>query len=175
MTILEETIIFILSQIGKVDKNNLSKIELFKLIYLIETESYRFTGGSFFNEKVLFTRDKNGPISSDIYRALDDLSSFIQIKVEQNPEYGYPRHSVSLKKGIKYELEELKQDRKIFINSVFLSFGKLSINKLKEEVYNTEPMLAIRDEEKKKKTRCLKGVGMNFKTIKLDQDMKQII
>ena len=83
MNFLEETIIFILSQIYKVKKDNLSQIELFKLLYLIETESYRYTGDSFFNEEVLFTRDKNGPISVDVYKALDNLSDFVQKKEEK--------------------------------------------------------------------------------------------
>ncbi len=175
MTILEETIIFILSQIHKVDKRDLSKIELFKLIYLIETESYRFTGESFFDEKVIFTRDGNGPISVDIYKALDDLSDFVQMEKEKKPDYPHSRHSLYIKKGINYEFKKLKQDQKLFINSVLLSFGKLNIKKLKEKVYDTEPMVAIRSEEKRKKTECLKGARMDFETVKLDQDMRQLL
>ena len=174
MTILEETIIFILSQIYKVNKDNLSKIELFKLLYLIETESYRYTGSSFFDEKVLFTRDSNGPISVDIYKALDSLSDFVQIKKEKKSDYPYIRHSLYIKKGIEYEFKKLKQDQKLFINSVLLSFGGLAIKKLKEKAYETEPMLDMISKENKKKVKCLKGARLNFQTIKLDEDMKEI-
>lgn len=174
MNLSEETIIFILSQIYKVKKDNLSQIELFKLLYLIETESYRYTGDSFFNEEVLFTRDKNGPISVDVYKALDNLSDFVQKKERKKPDYPYKRHSFYIKEGVKYELKRLRQDQKLFINSVLLSFGGLAINKLKEKAYETEPMLDMISKEQKRGVECFKGASLNFKTVKLDKDMKEI-
>ncbi len=174
MTILKETIIFLLSQIYKVNKNNLSKTELFKLLYLIETESYRYTQTGFFDGEVLFTRDSNGPISVDIYKALDDLVDFVQIKKEKNTDYPHSRHSISLKKNVKHEYKKLTQDRKLFINSVLLSFGGLNIKELKEEAYKTEPMLDMRKQEKKKGVECLKGDKLNFKTVKFNKEMQEV-
>lgn len=174
MTILEETILFILSQIHKIDKENLSKFELFKFIYLLETESYRFTGGSFFDEEVLFVREKNGPISTDIYVAIDNLASFIMVSEEKKSDYPYSRHSLSLKEGKEVSYTKLSQDRRIFVNSILLSFGKLSIKKLKEIVYNTEPMLDVQEKEEEECVECLKGDKLDFSTIILDDDMKEL-
>jgi len=174
MTILEETILFTLSQVKKLGKENLSKIELFKLIYLIEVESYRFVGESFFNKEVLFARYENGPISVDIYKAIDNLKygSYIEIKEEKKDDWGEPRHSIYLKKELKKtDKDKLKTEYKMFINSVLSSYGKLSIKSLKKVVYETEPMVEV---QKKETKGILKGFNLNFGTIPLDNDFKEV-
>lgn len=73
MNKLEQTILYLLARAKEKGKDNLSKFELFKFLYLLEAESHKYTGKSFFNSTVSFVRDKNGPISIDIYHALNSL------------------------------------------------------------------------------------------------------
>jgi len=61
------------------------------------------------------------------------------------------------------------------MNSVFESYLGLTIKKLKEIVYNTEPMKEILAEEKKAKTDILSGLRISFESIPLDEDILEII
>jgi len=174
MTKLENTILYLLMRAKEKGKNNLSKIELFKYIYLLESESYRFTGKSFFDCPMSFVRDKNGPISTDIYKALTGLvGNYVNIIEENNNNYTFPRHSISLKK--KLNKIDINESEKLFINSVLESYISLPINKLKKIVYATEPMLEIIKEEKANKVSLLKGERLNFNCIPLDADVVDLI
>lgn len=172
MTRLENTIIYLLQRAQKKGKNNLSKFELFKFLYLLETESYKFAGKSFFDSSISFVRNTNGPISVDVYNALNSLDKYLDIKKVKKSDYPYPRHCISLKK--RPAKTNLTSSEKIFINSVMESYIDLPIKKLKQVVYNTEPMKEILKEEKKRKVE-LKGEKINFDCIPLDEDVVDII
>jgi len=172
---LENTIIYILGRAQTRGKKNLSKFELFKYLYLLETEAYRFTGKSFLDNNVSFVRDKNGPISIDIYNAITNLEGdYIQLTKTKQKSYPYPRHSISLKKNKNKRKSSLKNSEKLFINSVLESYLELPQKTLKDIVYKTEPMKSILKEEKKKKS-SLKGTRLNLNLIALDEDMVDLI
>ncbi len=174
MTRIESIILYLLTRAKQKEKDNLSKIELFKLLYLLEVESYKFTGKTFFDSNVSFVRDKNGPISIDIYNALSDLENkFIEIKEVKKQNYPYARHCISLKKNIKnFNLEE---SEKLFINSILESYMYLTITNLKKIAYDTEPMKDIQKEEKKGKRGVLKGHQLDFSLIPLDEDIVDLV
>ena len=168
MSRLEYTILYLLSKAKEKDISNLSKFQIIKLIYLLEVEAYKFTGRSFF-DSVYFKRGENGPISVDIYTALENLmGKYIEGKIVKKPDYPYPRHCISLKKNIKKF--ELKDTEKIFLNSVFGSYLDSSQKKLKAVAYSTEPMKEIIKKEKKMH-RVLKGRHLNLNLVPLDEEM----
>lgn len=174
MTKLENTILYLLSRAEEKDKPNLSKFELFKLLYLLEVESFKFVGKSFFDCAISFVREKNGPISIDVYHALNSLKNkYIEIKEEKKIDYSYARHSIFLKK--KNNKIDLGESEKLFINSVVDSYISLSIKELKKVVYNTEPMEKMRHEERKNRVEFLKGEKIDFNTISLDEDVVDLI
>jgi uncharacterized phage-associated protein len=175
MTKLENTILYLLDRVQSKGKSNLSKFELFKFLYLLETESYKFAGKSFFDSSVSFVRDKNGPISIDVYHAINALkdSKYIKLTKIQKEDYEYPRHCISLKSKIKGI--PLDDSEKLFINSVIESYINLSMKDLKKIVYATEPMNGIIKEEKKRKVGFLKGEKINFNCISLDDDVVDLI
>lgn len=130
MTRLENTILYLLARAKQKHITNLSKFQIFKILYLLESESYKFTGKSFF-ESVAFARDKNGPISVDIYNALSKLDdSYISITKSKKPDYKFARHCVSLKKTPKKL--DLDESEKLFMNSVFESYMTMPMKKLKD-------------------------------------------
>lgn len=174
MTKLENTILYLLHKAAEKGKTNLSKFELFKLVYLLENESYKFVGKSFFGCSVSFVRDKNGPISLDIYNALNSLKDkFINLTEQKRDDYDYPRHCISLKK--KLGKIDLSDSERLFINSIIESYILLPIKELKRIVYATEPMVAIRKEEKRNKVELLKGEKINFDCISLDEDVVDLV
>jgi hypothetical protein len=59
---IESTILYLLSIAKEKCKDNLSKFELFKLLYLLENESYIFVDKSFFDSSIFFVSYKNRPI-----------------------------------------------------------------------------------------------------------------
>jgi uncharacterized phage-associated protein len=174
MNKLENTILYLLSRAKERGKDNLSKFELFKLLYLLENESYKFAGKSFFDSSISFVRDKNGPISIDIYNALNLLKNkYINLKEEQKEDYNFPRCCISLKK--KLNNINLDESEKLFINSIVESYIALSMKELKKIVYTTEPMEHMIKKEKKNKVKFLKGEKLNFNCISLDEDVVDLI
>ncbi|MFH0840455.1 MAG: type II toxin-antitoxin system antitoxin SocA domain-containing protein [bacterium] len=174
MNKLEKTILYLLTRARDNGKNNLSKFELFKFLYLLEVESYKFTGNSFFDSSVSFARDNNGPISVDVYHALNALNGkHIKLIEVENKKYGHNRCCISLIKNLKKI--DLTDSEKLFINSIIKSYINLTIKKLKEIVYDTEPMQEILKEEKKRKIKFLKGEKINFNHISLDEDIVDLI
>jgi len=174
MSRLETIILYLLTRAKQRGKDNLSKIELFKLLYLLEVEAYKLTGKTFFDSTVSFTRDKNGPISATIYHALNDLDDkYITINSQQKANYPYPRHCISLKKLIKKI--NLQPSEKIFVNSVIEEYLPMTISNLKNVVYNTEPMKKMQEEERQQKVSVLKGYQIDFSSIPMDEDMVDLI
>jgi len=174
MTRIESVILYLLSRAKQKGKNNLSKTELFKLLYLLEVESYKFTGRTFFDSAVTFVRDKNGPISVSVYRALSDLNNkHIKIEEKKRDDYPYTRHCISIKKDIKKI--NLQDSERLFINSVLESYLTLTISKLKSVAYSTEPMKEIQKEEKRSRKSVLKGHQLDFSLIPLDEDIVDLV
>ena len=172
MTRLENTILYLLGRAKQKGKDNLSKIELFKLLYLLEIESRKFTGKSFL-ENINFVRYKNGPISLEVYNALNNLkNNYIRITDKKNSDYPHSRHCIFLKK--KVGKLKFSDSERMFMNSVFETYLPLNIKKLKEEAYNTLPMKRIVEEEQKKKE-SLKGYPIDFNCVPLDEDMVDLI
>ncbi|MDP2736542.1 MAG: Panacea domain-containing protein [bacterium] len=174
MNKLEQTILYLLARAKEKGKDNLSKFELFKLLYLLEIESYKFTGKSFFNSSISFVRDKNGPISIDVYNALNMLKNeYINLTEEKKEDYEFSRHCISLKN--KLSKTNLAESEKLFINSIVESYISLPIKELKSIVYATEPMEKMLEAEKKKKVKVLKGEKLDFNCITLDEDVLDLI
>ncbi len=171
MTKLESTILYLLARAKKKGKKNLSKFELFKLLYLLEVGAYQYTGRGFLNG-VSFVREKNGPISIDIYNALSNLNGkYIELSDVKKADYPYPRCCISLKKDFKTDI--FSQSEKLFMNSVFEDYLDLPIKDLKDLVYKTPPMKDIIGREGKGK--ILKGHPINFNSIPLDEEMVDLI
>ena len=167
---LDETILFTLSAAKERGISNLSKFELMKLIYLIEVNSMRYIGDQF-TQSVKFVREKNGPISYDIYKSTEKLQALglIDIELTDNPEYGYPRYCHSLKKSLP-ELS-FEDSEKMFLESVLSDYLGLQIAKLKAVAYGTEPMQEMMREEKELGVKTLKGKKIDFDTVHLDEDV----
>ncbi len=170
---LEETLIFLLNNGKEIGIDNLSKFQIMKLIFLLEVEAYKYTGKSFINA-ISFVREKNGPISIEIYRALDNLldKGCIALNVTKKADYPYPRNCYSLKKMP--NKMHLRNTEKIFLNSVFNSYINLPQNKLKQIAYGAEPMKEILVKEKKE-DKILKGHRLDFNKIPLDEELVDII
>lgn len=171
LTRLDNVILHLLSTAHENGIKNLSKFQIMKLIYLVDVESYRYTGKSFFGD-VSFVRQKNGPISLDIYEALRILHPrYITFEESKKEDYPYARHGVSLRKKIRVNLRD---SEKIFLNSVFSSYLSMPQNKLKERVYQTEPMKDILKQEKRAR-KPLIGNRILFDSIPLDEDIVEQI
>jgi uncharacterized phage-associated protein len=167
LTKLQETIIYILQHAKEKGISGLSKFQLMKFVYLIQVESYRFMGSPFI-EEVRFMREKNGPISTNIYDAIKSLEGeYIHIDVVPNRAYGYDRHDHKLIKAPK--TYALISEEKIFMNSVLDDYIQLSQAKLKELVYKTEPMQNIIEQEKHSGNKA--GYSLDMNTVPLDPDV----
>lgn len=174
MNKLEFTILYVLARAKEKGKDNLSKFELFKFLYLLEAELHKYTGKSFFNSTVSFVRDKNGPISIDIYHALNSLKDkYINLTEVKKTDYEFSRHCISLKnKPGKINLDD---SEKLFINSIVESYIHLPMKELKKIVYATEPMEKMLEAEKKKKVKVLKGEKLDFNCVTLDEDVIDMV
>lgn len=156
---IEELLLFILDRAQKIGKKNLSNFELFKLPYLLEVFSLRYTGSKLIPD-LTFQRDKNGPISKDIYEAKTNLEGkYIETKVIENPEYGHPRYANTLIRKIpklNFNLGET-----IFLDNFLADLLPLSQKELKRLAYKTEPM----------KGEVKKGTIINFTKVVIDPDV----
>jgi len=142
---LQETILYILKHASEKGLETLSLFQLVKFIYLIQIESQRFMGEPFI-DRLLFFREKNGPLSAQIYQAIENLKDeFIDVEKVENITYGHFRFSHKLKdSNIKIDLE---LEETILLNSILDDYILLSQARLKEIVYETEPMLDILQKE----------------------------
>ncbi len=170
---LQETILYTLAKAHDKGINNLSKFQLMKLVYMIEINSQRFLGESFIHN-VKFYREKNGPISYDIYKAVDELTKtgFIEAWAEDNTEYGHPRHCHRIKK--QPAQVSFGKSEKVFLNSILEDYLPLTIAKLKAEAYKTEPMQKAQQEEKRQ-GHPLNGRPLDLDTVALDEDILSAI
>jgi len=109
-----------------------------------------------------------------VYRALDNLmDDYIKINEIKKPDYPFARHCISLvKEPKKYNIDDSEI---LFINSVLDSYLPLNIKALKSEVYATEPMIEVQNEERKQKVKFLKGKRLNFESVTLDEDLVDVV
>lgn len=173
---LEAAILYLLMKTQQRGQDNLSKFEIMKHLYLIQAESYRYTGHGFF-DLVAFVRHKNGPLSFDVYTALSNLDGKY-IKIWEEPSitgYPYPRACHKLSKEIsEKDLGMFDDGEMIFLNSVLESHLDMTQSALKEIVYNTEPMLAILEEESGGKEKKI-NKRIDFHKIPLDDSVIEAI
>ena len=98
---LEELILLILDRTHKEGKADLSRFQMLKIIYLIQVYSLKYAGTSLLPQTT-FIREKNGPISVDIYKSTDGLvgRGYIKKEIKENKDYGHERHCFSLAKKL---------------------------------------------------------------------------
>lgn len=170
---LDETLIYVLKTAQAKGKDNLSKFELMKLLYLIEVNSWKFIGESFTNQ-INFVRDTNGPISYDVYKSTEKLQGLgiVEITEEDNSEYGFPRHCHRLKKSINLKFTDSEL---IFLNSILDDYLSMSIKELKKHAYESEPMQLIQNQEKRSGIPVLKGQRLKMEEVPLDEDILEAI
>lgn len=167
MTRLEELLLLILDRAQKMGMKDLSSFQLFKIPYVIQVFSMKYAGKNFLPHTV-FVREKNGPISIDIYSAVDNLVKlgYIGLDVSKKTDYPFPRHGHRLAK--KLPKLSLSKGEIIFLDNFLSELLPLSQKKLKDFAYATEPMREIlKDEEKGIK----KGAVLNFSTVTVDSDV----
>ena len=147
---------------------NLSTFQLFKIPYIIHVLSIKYAGIEFLPE-VTFFRDKNGPISMNIYSAINNLRKkrFIDVNISQKDDYPHERHCHKLNKKI--SKWSFSNGEIIFLDNLLSELLPLSLKKLKEYAYNTEPMKNIVNKERKEGI-IKKGVIIDFSTVTVDPD-----
>lgn len=167
MNLLEELLLLILDRAQKMGIKNLSSFQLFKIPYIIQVLSVKYAGTNFLPNTV-FIREKNGPISVDIYSAIDNLvkEGYIGLDVSKRDDYPFPRYGHKLKK--KLPKLSLSQGEIIFIDNFLAELLPLSQKKLKDYAYDTEPMKEI---AKSEKGSIKKGAVLNFSTVLVDPDI----
>lgn len=172
MNRLQETILHILKRASERGIKELSRFQIVKLIYLIQIESQKYTGEPFI-DNLRFFREKNGPLSKQIYEAVDSLKNdYIEIERIPNPRYGHDKLAHRLKKtdiDISLPLDEV-----IFLNSILDDYLSLTQNKLKEIVYKTQPMLDIISKEKESGKEQL-GALIDTDKVSLDPQVLQAL
>lgn len=118
------------------------RLELAKLIYLIDWENYYNHGVPI--TKAFYTRQKMGPLIAGLDRAVEKLKGW-EVKIEQYKDFGLchrpgsrPRFNPDFSKA---ELETVQR--------ILSSYGRLDGEPLKELSYRTPLMLSIFKEERK--------------------------
>ncbi len=168
MSKTEQLLLFILDRAHKAGIKDLSKFQLFKISYLLQVISLKYAGTLLVSD-ITFVRDKNGPISVNIYSATENLirQKYIKKEVIENKEYGYPRDAHSLAKKIPKLSFSIGET--IFLDNFLSKLLSLTQKKLKDFVYKTEPMQAIIREEKG--TEVKKGAVLDFTSVIVDPDV----
>ena|GEM_PF-1582252 len=174
-TKLQEAICVALKKGQEHGKNNLSKFEILKLMYLIETESRKYAGISLFGSDVEFIRHVNGPISIQVFEAINDLvdHGIVQRWEAENIEYGHARHCHKLVRD-DVDISQLTDGESVFIDSVLEDYIGLNISSLKSVVYQTEPMSRIQNEEAEV-GHTLLNRKVDLNSIALDPDVAEAI
>ena len=167
MTRLEELILFILDRAHKMGIANLSRFQLHKIIYMIQVFAIKYTGKEFV-PSLAFIREERGPISGDVYEAIDSLvhKKYVVLDITKKDDYPYSRCGHKLGKTIpqaSFGIGEM-----IFLDSVLSDLLPLPQKKLKELTYSTEPMIQIIKTEKGK---IKKGLKLDLSLIQIDPDI----
>jgi hypothetical protein len=174
ITELDSVLLLLLRFTKSKGQKNLSKAQINKIIYLLETSSRKYTGLSFFNNLIKYHRDDRGPISVEIKASLEKLisESKINFYIEEKDGYTHQRHSHEINDE-KSKLN-LLEEKIIFATSTFNilykktgKFNQIQLNKL---AYATQSMKKLLDEEKTEKNKIL-GTSIDFDLIPLDSSL----
>jgi len=167
MSRLEQFILFVLDRARRLGIKDLSRFQLFKISYIIQVLSLKYAGKEFFSG-LIFVRNKNGPISTEIYHAIDALieKKYIRKDISKKEDYDFARHGHKLIKNI--PRLNFSQGEVIFLDNFLAELLPLSQTKLKDSAYATEPMKEIlRKENGEVKT----GVVIDFSSVVVDPDV----
>lgn len=167
MSRLEQFLLFVLDRTHRIGIKDLSRFQLFKISYLIQVLSLKYAGKEFI-PNLVFIRHKNGPISTDIYHAIDELQGkgYISKEISKKEDYEYARYGHKLIKKI--PKLNFSKGETIFLDNFLSEILPLSQNKLKQYAYTTEPMKEI---IRKEKGEIKTGVVIDFSTVIVDPDV----
>ncbi len=165
MTRLEQLILFILDRAKKMGIDNLSKLQLFKIPYLIQVLSIKYAGTQFIPE-ITFIRDKMGPISIAIYAAIENLEKMGYVGKEIKKDKGN-RHCHRLVKNL--PKLNFSVGEEIFLDNFLHKLLPLTQPDLKKFAYSTEPMKKIQKEESSGSIK--KGAVIDFSGVTVDPDV----
>lgn len=165
---LEQLIIFILDRAHKKGIKDLSDFQLMKMLYLLEVFSLKYTGTKFIDE--VFTRYKNGPITTYFYKARENLLSknFLNVEEKKKIDYKYPRRANMIGKK-KFNKFTFTMGETIFLDNFLDDLLELTQKELKNLAYKTEPMEAILNAEKNNGIK--KGTIIDFNKVIVDSDV----
>jgi hypothetical protein len=125
----------------------IGRIELVKLVYLIDVEYYRLFGETLTG--LDYIRHEKGPYTKSISEAADEMDGY-ELTVSIEPSSGfsqYLKHSHG--KGNIYRFEvQLEPAELWLVEQVLQRVKDLSPRQLEGEAYKTEPMQAIIQREK---------------------------
>lgn len=167
MSRLEQFLLFVLDRAHRIGIKDLSRFQLFKISYIIQVLSLKYAGKEFI-PNLVFVRHKHGPISTDIYHAIDDLykKKYISREISKKEDYEFARHGHKLIKKI--PRLNFSKGETVFLDNFLSELLPLSQNKLKQYAYTTEPMKEIL---KKEKGEIKTGVVIDFSTVIVDPDV----
>jgi len=166
---IHRLIVYILEKLDR----ELGAVELVKMVYLIDVEFFRLFGRSLTG--LDYIRHNLGPYTRRISEAVIDLEEKEKgiVKTHLTLSKGLSsilKRSHKLIKEVKFEPELLPEEQEV--TSQFLEKAKnLNVKELEKLAYETEPMKAILEKERKTKTQ-LNGAGLDFSLIKRDEFMK---
>lgn len=173
ITPLQQLIIYILKFAEEQGQSNLSKFQIMKLVYLVEVEYRKFVGEPLISN-TKFQRYENGPISTDVYNAIDQLvGKYISVTYSNTEGYENTRacHKSINTNKITFTFSK---DQLIFLNCVLSDYVGLTQKKLKEIAYETEPMKEILTIEEKSNKKAL-GYTIDMNKVPLDEDILEAI
>lgn len=164
---LEELLLLILDRAKKADLKDLSSFQMFKIPYLIQVLSIRYVGKPFI-PNATFIREERGPISIDIYDAIESLTrqGYIGHDITKKNNYPYKRDGHKLLK--KLPKLDFTEGEVVFLDNILSDLLPLSQTKLKEYTYSTEPMKEVLKNEK---GHIKKGVVIDFSSVSVDPDV----
>jgi hypothetical protein len=163
-TPLHKLILYVLKGIGR----EVGRIELAKILYLVDAEKVRLLGSTLTGEE--YTRQKLGPLSRNFSGAIEDMDGN-EIVVKIHPGFMHPKHEHTLSDTIRFSIDLSPEDA-LIANRVINQVKDKSVKEIEHMAYETEPMRAILDQENKLGTR-LYGEPVDFSLIKLDPRMKR--
>jgi len=140
---LHNLILYIVSYCGR----ELGAIELAKMIYLIDLENVRLSGKTMTGDN--YTRQERGPLCANFGDCITQMDGFeLNVSIENNSSSSFPKHTHTLGKKPRFE-PILNQVDLVIIQRVLKRLNGLRPKQLEELAYESEPMRAITDQEKK--------------------------
>ncbi|HTY39765.1 MAG TPA: type II toxin-antitoxin system antitoxin SocA domain-containing protein [Candidatus Paceibacterota bacterium] len=163
---IEQLVLLILDRAHKQGMADLSKFQIFKITYLLQVMAIKYAGVPLL-PGTTFVRNTNGPISVDLYNALENLEiqGLLKKSITKKEDYKYPRHGYRIAK--KLPKLYLSKGEVIFADNFIAKLLPLTHNRLKDLAYATEPMRKIVAQEKGE---LKKGTLIDFSLVTVDPD-----